>query len=133
MDAQHYALANRSRTVFYTPDVLCRPKTLMDEIDHWQARIGICADEHLRTLDPVPLKPGRAAHLVELLVIDEAERLTPTALELLPEAFGVADVGCDQVVAQNADRVLNAAVHAGLVAWVSRESSTGGSTEGQTP
>lgn len=100
MDAQHYALANRSRTVFYTPDVLCRPKTLMDEIDHWQARIGICADEHLRTLDPVPLKPGRAAHLVELLVIDEAERLTPTALELLPEAFGVADVGCDQVVAQ---------------------------------
>lgn len=55
----------------------------MSEIDHWQTRVGICADEHLRTLDPVPLKPGRAAHLVELLIIDEAERLTPVALELL--------------------------------------------------
>ena len=82
-DAKHYALANRSRPVFFTPEVLCRPKTLMDEVDHWQTRVGICADEHLRTLDPVPLKPGRAAHLVELLILDEAERLTPVALELL--------------------------------------------------
>ena len=83
-DAKHYALANRSRTVFYTPEVLCRPKTLMDEVDHWQVRVGICADEHLRTLDPEPRKRGgMVTHLVELLIIDEAERLTPTALELL--------------------------------------------------
>jgi len=82
-DAKHYALANRSRTVFYTPEVLCRPKALMDEINHWQMKVGICADEHLRTLEAEPLRPGRAAHLVELLIIDEAERLTPTALELL--------------------------------------------------
>ena len=50
-DAKHYALANRSRTVFYTPEVLCRPKDLMHDIDHWQARVGICADEHLRSLE----------------------------------------------------------------------------------
>ena len=83
-DAKHYALANRSRTVFYTPEVLCRPKTLMNEIDHWQIKVGICADEHLRTLDPEPRKrEGMVTHLVELLIIDEAERLTPVALELL--------------------------------------------------
>ena len=82
-DAKHYALANRSRAVFYTPEVLCRPKDLMHDIERWESKVGVCADEHLRTLDPEPLPPGRSAHLVELLIIDEAERLTATALELL--------------------------------------------------
>ncbi|PPH08057.1 ATP-binding protein [Rathayibacter sp. AY1C1] len=83
-DAKHYALANRSRTVFYTPEVLCRPKDLMHDINHWQIKVGLCADEHLRSLEPdPPFKARPVAHLVELLIIDEAERLTPTALELL--------------------------------------------------
>jgi DNA transposition AAA+ family ATPase len=82
-DAKHYALANRSRTVFYTPEVLCRPKTLIYEIDHWQNKVSICAEEHLRSLDPDPPKLQKSTLLVELLIIDEAERLTPTALELL--------------------------------------------------
>ncbi len=55
----------------------------MDEINHWQMKVGICADEHIHALDAESLRPGRAAHLVELLIIDEAERLTPTALGLL--------------------------------------------------
>ncbi|MFZ8501856.1 AAA family ATPase, partial [Staphylococcus aureus] len=77
-------LANRSRTVFYTPEVLCRPKDLMHDIDHWQARVGICADEHLRSLEAeFRFRGGGESRLVELLIIDEAERLTPTALELL--------------------------------------------------
>ena len=82
-DARHYALANKSRTVVYTPDVLCRPRTLIEEIIYWQRKVGICADQHLRTLNPVPPIPDRPAELVQLLIIDEAERLTPTALELL--------------------------------------------------
>lgn len=53
-DAKHYALANRARTVFYTPEVLCRPKDLMNDIDHWQAKVGICADEHLRSTETAP-------------------------------------------------------------------------------
>ncbi len=84
-DAKHYALANRSRTVFYTPEVLCRPKTLMYEIDHWQSKVGICADEHLRATGAAPATQRQrdVTRLVELLIIDEAERLTPTALEML--------------------------------------------------
>ena len=82
-DAKHYALANRSRTVFYTPEVICRPKSLMNEIEHWQIKVGICIDEHLRSLETVPRKQEAVIPLVELLIIDEAERLTPTALELL--------------------------------------------------
>jgi DNA transposition AAA+ family ATPase len=84
-DAKHYALANRSRTVFYTPEVLCRPKDLMSDIDHWQMKVGICADEHLRSLstDAASSRQNDVKRLIELLIIDEAERLTPSALELL--------------------------------------------------
>ena len=84
-DAKHYALANRSRTVFYTPEVLCRPKDLMNELMHWQIKVGICADEPLRTftLEAATTKRRDVTRLVALLIIDEAERLTPTALKLL--------------------------------------------------
>ncbi len=83
-DAKYYALANRSRTVFYTPEVLCRPKDLMHDIDRWQAKVEICADEHLRSRETEPTTTAIGmSHLVDLLIIDEAERLTPTALELL--------------------------------------------------
>ncbi len=83
-DAKHYALAHRSRTVFYTPEVLPRPKVLMEEISRWQAKAGICIDEHLRTLGKVTgANNGDTTRWVELLIVDEAERLTPTALELL--------------------------------------------------
>ncbi|WP_295125089.1 AAA family ATPase [uncultured Leifsonia sp.] len=84
-DAKHYALANRSRTVFYTPEVLCRPKDLMHDIEFWQIKVGICADEHLRSLvyDGEIVRQKDPTRLIELLIVDEAERLTPTALELL--------------------------------------------------
>ena len=45
-DAKHYALAHRSRTVFYTPEVLPRPKDLMEEISRWQAYKAERADPY---------------------------------------------------------------------------------------
>ncbi|WP_455903647.1 AAA family ATPase [Microbacterium sp.] len=82
-DAGFYALANRSRTVFYTPEVLPRPKDLVREIGHWQSMVNICVEEHQRAIGKItgPRSPSRT--FVELLIIDEAERLTPMALELL--------------------------------------------------
>ncbi|MDN6177723.1 MAG: AAA family ATPase, partial [Micrococcaceae bacterium] len=52
---------------------------------HWQIKVGICVEEHLQSLKPevVTVKQGDLTRLVELLIVDEAERLTPTALELL--------------------------------------------------
>lgn len=83
-DSKHHALANRSRAIFYTPEVLCRPKDLMDEILRSQVRIGGCIDEHLHRHDTTkPRSMNGISKLVELLIIDEAERLTPTALEIL--------------------------------------------------
>ena len=57
----------------------------MNELMHWQIKVGICADEHLRTLAPeaATAKQRDVTQLVDLIIIDEAERLTPTALELL--------------------------------------------------
>ena len=56
----------------------------MHDIDRWQAKVEICADEHLRSRETEPTTtPIGMSHLVDLLIIDEAERLTPTALELL--------------------------------------------------
>lgn len=83
-DATHYAAANRSRTVFYTPEVLPRHKELMREVAHLQTKLGICIDEHQRSIGEVTgIQAGDTNRWVELLIIDEAERLTPTALELL--------------------------------------------------
>ena len=48
-DAKHYALANRFRTVFYTPEVLCRPKDLMrallQRLAAVRGRLSLCADQ----------------------------------------------------------------------------------------
>lgn len=83
-DAGLYAIADRTRTVFYTPEVAPRPKDLMREVEHAQTRIGICVDEHQRALGTVTgPNRGIATRWVELLIIDEAERLTPAVLEML--------------------------------------------------
>ncbi len=56
----------------------------MDEINRSKVRIGTCIEEHLsRHETTTPRIMNGITKLVELLIIDEAERLTSTALELL--------------------------------------------------
>lgn len=93
-DAKHFSLANRSRTAFYTPEVLCRPRELIAEIHLSQVRIASCIDGHLRRNDPTtPRIMNGITKLVELVIIDEAERLTPTALELLRDNHDRTNLG----------------------------------------
>lgn len=85
VDVEHYAAAHRARTVFYTPPVLPKPTQLVREIDHLQTRVGICIDSHLRAIGKItdPRMNYEFSKWVELLIIDEAERLTPNTLKVL--------------------------------------------------
>lgn len=79
-----YAALARSRTVIYTPPVTTTPREVSREISRLFHRVAICVDEHQRRAGkPVP-PPGRQ---VELIVVDEAERLKPSALETLRDEF----------------------------------------------
>ena len=93
-DAKIYAALARSRTVFYTPSVLTTPRNLKDELNQAITRTNICIEQHLEP-------PGHDAHTrgwrhgknyVELIIVDEAERLRPAALELLRDRYDRDDI-----------------------------------------
>lgn len=89
--AVNAALA-RSRTVFFTPQVQTTPKQLKAELDHVFILVGLCIQEHLiasQGTQPADKPPiHRIKHpVVELMIIDEAERLTAGCIEFLRDRF----------------------------------------------
>lgn len=89
-----FALLARSRSLFYTPTVGCTLRELRQELPTLISRANMCIDDHIR-----PCMPGKAKimnsslHHVELLIVDEAERLTTTALEFLRDLFDRQNIG----------------------------------------
>jgi DNA transposition AAA+ family ATPase len=86
-DHQVYAALARSRTVFYTPAVLTTPKQIHAGIEHTNSRVSICVDQHLSDIGKGTGPHTRVNKYVELLIIDESERLNATALELLRDRY----------------------------------------------
>ncbi|MBG6191671.1 DNA transposition AAA+ family ATPase [Arthrobacter sp. CAN_A212] len=80
----HAALA-RTRTVFYTPTVLTTTKDIKSDLDHITIRVSLSIDEHLYKIGKKP-KTMRSRN-VELLIVDEAERLSAVSLELLRDRY----------------------------------------------
>ncbi len=84
-DLKVYAALSRSRSVFYTPTVGSTLRELRQELPRLLSRVGSCIEQHLRP------EGGPPAHhhtrFVELVVIDEAERLSTTALEYMRDLF----------------------------------------------
>lgn len=77
----------KTRTVFFTPGVLTTPKQIKEELAQLTTRTSICIDEHLRTIGAKTGPPiGQDKH-VELIIIDESERLNSTALEVLRDRY----------------------------------------------
>lgn len=90
-DAKVYAALAGHRAVFYTPSVCCPFRELREDIARLISRVGICIDQHVRREQLA--RTGDAADLAELLVVDEAERLTTTAVEHLRDVFDRTGIG----------------------------------------
>jgi DNA transposition AAA+ family ATPase len=83
----------RSRTVFHTPTVLGTLRDLRETLSDHMGRVDSCIDDHLhrhvkgcRIVEPY-------GSLVEMLIFDEAERLSVTALEFIRDLFDRTGVG----------------------------------------
>ena len=91
-DETVYAALARSRTVFHTPTVggtLCE---LRKDLDLLTSRVDICIKQH-----GSPTSDGKCFvsrdSMVELIIIDEAERLSTSAVEHLRDVFDRTNIG----------------------------------------
>jgi DNA transposition AAA+ family ATPase len=84
-DAAVYASLARSRSVFYTPTTTSTLRQIDKDLDVLFTRTDSCIDRHVRR-DQTVLH-GPTPHYVDLLVVDEADRLSPPALEHLRDRF----------------------------------------------
>jgi len=90
-DAKVYAALARSRSVFYTPTVGLTLRELRQDLPHLINRVDICIDEHGRPAGTTVVQ--RRPNHVELIIVDEAERLSMTALEYLRDLFDRQGLG----------------------------------------
>jgi len=90
-DATIYASLARSRAVFYTPTTTSTLRQVDKDLDLLFNRVGACIDQHVRR-DQTHLTGG-TPHYVDLLVVDEADRLSPPALEHLRDRFDRRPLG----------------------------------------
>lgn len=84
-DMPAQAALAKSRTLFYTPEVLTTPRLIKEELDQLSMRASRCIDDHLHRGSTTLRKT--ALPRIELMIIDESERLSPTAIELLRDRY----------------------------------------------
>lgn len=93
-DIKLNAHLSRSRAIFYTPTVGATLRELRNDIPMLIDRADWCIDDHVRPCVPGGCKIMDSSHrYVELLIVDEAERLTTTALEWLRDLFDRRHIG----------------------------------------
>lgn len=92
-EAEINASLSRSRTVFYTPTVLGTLRDLRETLGDRIIRVESCIDEHLHRDESGCRVIEIGDNLVEMLIFDEAERLSITALEYIRDIFDRKGVG----------------------------------------
>lgn len=90
-DAAIYAALARSRAVFYTPTTTTTLRQLDSDLDRLFTRVDICIDQHERPGSTA--SRGPQPHYVDLLVIDEVDRLSSAGLEHLRDRYDRAPLG----------------------------------------
>jgi DNA transposition AAA+ family ATPase len=90
-DAIVYEALNRSKAVFYTPAVSEPARQTRDQLGRLMSRVEGCIDlaQHPEQSLPASKRPNQ----IEMLVIDEAERLSPQALEHIRDIFDRTSIG----------------------------------------
>jgi len=110
-DAAVYATLARTRTAFYTPTTTCTPKQLEQDLNQLLDRIDICVAQHRRAQTalsvPRPFHHQGTPHVVDLLIVDEAERLTQPSLEHLRDRFDRRATGLILIGMPGIDRSLS--------------------------
>lgn len=89
-DPKIYAALARRRTVLYTPSVLTTARALKGELDQAISRTNICIEQHLEPVGKERQDQWRyrgTKNYVQLIIVDESERLAHTALELLRDWY----------------------------------------------
>jgi AAA domain len=86
------AALERSRTVFHTPTVLGTLRDLKETLGEHIDRVDACIDDHLYGHIKHRVITCHELHL-EMLIVDEAERLPVTALEFIRDIFDRRGVG----------------------------------------
>lgn len=81
----------RARTVFYTPTVGETLRHLRHELDHLTSRVNCCIEQHIE--HDFDRDRDHSTNWVELLIVDEAERLPQSGLEHLRDIFDRAGIG----------------------------------------
>ena len=84
-DAKIYAELTHSRTVFYTPTVGSTLRELRHDLPLLLTRANICIEQHIHP-ENTAISRCRPQY-VELLIVDEAKRLSMTALDYLRDLF----------------------------------------------
>jgi len=87
-----YAALARSRTVFHTPTVGGTLRELRIDLERMTTRVDICIKQDEKT-DRDGKRFGSQDSMVELIIIDEAERLSTAAVEYLRDMFDRTTIG----------------------------------------
>jgi DNA transposition AAA+ family ATPase len=91
-DEKVYAALAHSRAVFHTPTVGGTLRELRKDLALMTSRVDICIKQDTSTDSDGKLFVSQE-NLVELIILDEAERLSTSAVEYLRDIFDRTDIG----------------------------------------
>ena len=92
-DNKVYAALARSRTLFFTPSVSGSLTEIQREFKWLSSRVNACIEQHIGIKIKVYYGSKEQFERIELVIIDEAERLKDTALEHVRDLFDRNDIG----------------------------------------
>jgi DNA transposition AAA+ family ATPase len=83
----------RSRAVFYTPTVLGALRDMRRTLGELMVRVEICIEDHIYRDDDEGCRIVKSERQVEMLIIDETERLSMAAIEFVRDIFDRTGIG----------------------------------------